>query len=151
MFSLSRSLSHLYNRFFQLHRYLSINNVFFNNHLSKNDHRFHRCVHYNSQTALVSLITSARKLYTIYLHPQVDCFLKKKSCETLCYTHTILYFRLFPRHRSTTCTHDPSDMMDTRRMSNWNVLSLEAALQQLNGPQDGLEVEKLVRKSNTVS
>ncbi|XP_016840568.1 F-box/LRR-repeat protein fbxl-1 isoform X3 [Nasonia vitripennis] len=34
----------------------------------------------------------------------------------------------------------------TFRMSNWNVLSLEAALQQLNGPQD--EVEKLGRKSN---
>ena len=39
--------------------------------------------------------------------------------------------------------------MDMRRMSNWNVLSVEAALQQLNGPQD--EAEKIIRKSNVVS
>jgi hypothetical protein len=42
-------------------------------------------------------------------------------------------------------------MMDMRRMSNWNALSVEAALQQLNGPQDIIEVEKTIRKSNTVS
>ncbi|KAF3420886.1 hypothetical protein E2986_13052 [Frieseomelitta varia] len=39
--------------------------------------------------------------------------------------------------------------MDTRKMSNWNVLSMEAALQQLNNfDEDKKEVTK---RSNTVS
>lgn len=35
-------------------------------------------------------------------------------------------------------------------MSNWNVLSVEAALQQLNA-FDGDDPEKIVRRPNTVS
>lgn len=40
--------------------------------------------------------------------------------------------------------------MDIRRMSNWNVLSVEAALQQLNY-QEGDDIQKLLYpRSNTV-
>jgi len=40
--------------------------------------------------------------------------------------------------------------MDMRRMSNWNVLSVEAALQQLNA-FEGDDPEKIIRRPNTVS
>jgi len=40
--------------------------------------------------------------------------------------------------------------MDMRRMSNWNVLSVEAALQQLNA-FEGDDSEKIIRRPNTVS
>lgn len=40
--------------------------------------------------------------------------------------------------------------MDIRRISNWNVLSVEAALQQLN-VFEGDDAEKIVRRPNTVS
>lgn len=39
--------------------------------------------------------------------------------------------------------------MDVRRMSNWNVLSVEAAMQQLNAFED--DPEKIIRRPNTVS
>lgn len=40
--------------------------------------------------------------------------------------------------------------MDIRRMSTWNVLSVEAAMQQLNA-FEGDESEKIIRRPNTVS
>lgn len=40
--------------------------------------------------------------------------------------------------------------MDIRRMSNWNVLSVEAAMQQLNA-FEGDDPEKIIRRPNTVS
>lgn len=40
--------------------------------------------------------------------------------------------------------------MDIRRMSNWNVLSVEAAMQQLNA-FEGDESERIIRRPNTVS
>ena len=45
------------------------------------------------------------------------------------------------------------DRIMDRRMSNWNALSVEAALQQLNLPltTDILEPERVHRKSTTVS
>lgn len=45
--------------------------------------------------------------------------------------------------------HNPV-VMDMRRMSNWNVLSVEAALQQLNA-FEGDDPEKIIRRPNTVS
>lgn len=46
----------------------------------------------------------------------------------------------------------PRDLavMDLRRMSNWNALSVEAALQQLNA-FDGDDPQKMTRRPNTVS
>lgn len=39
--------------------------------------------------------------------------------------------------------------MDARRMSNWNVLSVEAALQQLNNFDD--DKKEVIKRSNTVN
>ncbi|CAK9805987.1 hypothetical protein ANTQUA_LOCUS4661 [Anthophora quadrimaculata] len=39
--------------------------------------------------------------------------------------------------------------MDPRRMSNWNVLSVEAALQQLNNLDE--DKKEIIRRPNTVN